>query len=71
MTQGPYNLPEGRRWVRLREVCVRIWSLGQSQSHWSPVLRSTDFLPHGGLSYKTAIRLALTEKQLKKSYATA
>jgi type I restriction enzyme S subunit len=62
------ELPEGWRWVRLGEVCdykSGVW--GQTDPNGIPVLRSTDFLPDGNLSYETAIRLALSEKQLKKA----
>jgi type I restriction enzyme S subunit len=68
MTEGPYKLPEGWRWVRLGEVCdykSGVW--GQTDPNGTPVLRSTDFLPDGNLSYETAVRLALSEKQLKKA----
>jgi type I restriction enzyme S subunit len=62
------ELPEGWQWVRLGEVCdykSGVW--GQTDPNGIPVLRSTDFLPDGNLSYETAIRLALSEKQLKKA----
>uniref|UniRef100_A0A832I9R3 Restriction endonuclease subunit S n=1 Tax=Pseudothermotoga hypogea TaxID=57487 RepID=A0A832I9R3_9THEM len=68
MNEGPYKLPEGWRWVRLGEVCdykSGVWA--QADPDGIPVLRSTDFLPDGSLSYGTAIRLALSEKQLRKS----
>jgi len=52
----------------LGEVCdykSGVWA--QADPDGIPVLRSTDFLPDGSLSYGTAIRLALSEKQLRKS----
>ena len=62
------ELPEGWQRVRLGEVCdykSGVWA--QADPDGIPVLRSTDFLPDGSLSYGTAIRLALSEKQLRKS----
>jgi len=68
MTNIPYKLPDGWQWVKLGEVCdykSGVW--GQTDPNGIPVLRSTDFLPDGNLSYETAVRLALSEKQLKKA----
>lgn len=56
------------QWLRLRDVCEYrngVW--GQTDPSGIPVLRSTDFLPDGSLSYETAVRLALNEQQVNKS----
>lgn len=68
MTEGPYKLPDGWRWVRLGEVVTYangVW--GKLKSDGIAVLRSTNFTDEGELSFKDVATVELFARQIMKA----
>jgi type I restriction enzyme S subunit len=68
MSEGPYKLPAGWRWVRLGEVVTYVNGVwGKRYSGGVPVLRSTNFTDEGQLNFSEVARIHLSQKQVQKA----
>ncbi|MBC7217451.1 MAG: restriction endonuclease subunit S [Candidatus Caldatribacterium sp.] len=68
MTEGPYKLPEGWRWVKLGEVCdhkTGIWGSEASLDRGFPIVRSTEIVDYRVIPATAVVREVPPEKAMQ------